>query len=151
MCGGMYVLSCVAHLLYKLSNLQLDQCSNRLYTGQPAMSIFPKTRPVPYDPSLHPACVGRLMSICNGLGLKLKTLSFTQTALRPHNPLCCQQSQQCCQLPSSTLSHILCSCNGLSPYLLSFLSLCMITCVLFYCYHCEQEQISRHFKLSLHN
>ena len=89
----MYVPSC-AHLLYKLSNLQLVTGALigpvLLYTGQPAVSIFPKTRLVPYDPSLHPACVGRPVSICNGLGLKLKVLSFTQTAVQPHRLLCCQ-------------------------------------------------------------
>ena len=86
MCGGMYVLSC-AHLLHKLSNLQLMASALigpvLLYTGQLAVGIFPKTRPVPYGPSLHPVYVGRLVSICNGLRLKLKTLSFTQTAMRP--------------------------------------------------------------------
>jgi len=120
--------------------------------------------------------VGHLASICNGLGLKLKTLSSTHTAARPPSHRR-QQLQQCCRLPSSTLSQILFSCNGLSSLMRTsshacclvvrgsqrqdcndamrpnrldrvlIFSLSIFTCALFY--HCAQEQISRY--LSLHD
>jgi hypothetical protein len=42
--------------------------------------------------------MGRLASICNGLVLKLKTLSSTHTAAPPHRQFSHRQLQWCCQL-----------------------------------------------------
>ena len=111
----MCVLS-VGHLSHKLSNLQLltSALIGSVICGPTSRKHIPQDKTSSVQPPLHPTAVGCLVSICNGLGLELKTCIFYPRRCATSSPAQLSTvAVMSSTVPSSTLSQIFRSCNGL--------------------------------------